>query len=147
MTPTVGLDFIQLRSFVKISRSESWVYSQGNILLPDKLSSSRLIMALPFLSSSSRYPSLTNPSVVISKSLGFSLSDCDCSIGFTMMLSFISWTSSIIAKSMLRPSLFLVVLESFQILVFVFLFKIKRWLRLVSKSLGSNMLRIVSIAS
>ena len=94
--------------------------------MADTLSSSPLMIALAFFSSSSRYPSRTNPSVVISMNFGFSFRDWDCSMDFAITFSAISWISSRIAKSMFRPSLFLVRSESLKILLFVPLLRMYR---------------------
>ena len=128
--PSVGFDFIHSLfrlSPVQISISESCVYSHGRSLSAAGSSgSSRLITACAFRSSSSRYPSITNPSVVKIKKSGSSFRDCDCSIDFAMTLVFISCASSRKASSMFRPSLFFVRSDNLKIFVFVALFRMKR---------------------
>lgn len=124
--PNVGLDLTHDFLFCHISSSESCVYSHGSNRSADVPSSSPHITALAFFNSSSKYPSITKPSVVILINLGLSLRDCDCYIDLPMILFFISWVSSTIAKSILRPSLFRVLSDSLKILDPLDLLIIKR---------------------
>ena len=125
--PKVGFDFshnLFFRLPSQTSCSESCVYNHGKSLSAATPSSSFRITRRAFFNSSSRYPSATNPSVVILINFGLSFRDCDCSIDLPMMFSFISWVSSTMAKSIFRPSLFFVRSDILKIFVFVDLFRI-----------------------